>query len=638
MKSSDQRLFETPWVAAHPELESRGYRRNQRRGLGGIQPIPRRKPRSRDDEPLVVDGIPKGRLGNRSFVTAAEARQAAIAEANRLNKTVGLGHSIARSDAHQPGELPHYHVIDPQGKQISGHFFYGRKPYRVEPGLEGNPQRTKADALRDLNAKLQAWEDERQKLRTKLKSGYATRQERGRLRWLDNKLSQASLNAQRIVTEIHAARRSKRQAQRELEALPERSSESQWLFEVSPGRQVVHSSQESTTEALEAAWAFNHPGIISGTGAAAGSEDNEFVFWNYLVGSEKLRRTHLQALTQIALRWRKLLKIRPDLRIKIIGSASQSSGTAEVNQRLAVRRAERVRDFLVRMGISSAQIEVRSVGNRQPLADELSPRNPENMARDRRVELFLYVPTQLVKSLGNSIRARVASFTASFSSKNAELDFNLKTNLFSERLFGIKAAAQVSLSGPPESAIGFLQFLRKDSRIGIYRVKATGRTSQLNYGRCTSPFLPCRDVTDATSIFSIVGPSHSSAPTQGLVEINFADAPGVAFPILVKDPVVGEMTLERSLWAMEFVLILGVRLGNRFMPLRYMVWELRSQRNFISGTPVGNPIVRQISAGLGVPSGLPIESAMSGRTCRLLTRGMDLPIRVGVCRPQVTRT
>ena len=99
-----------------------------------VERIPRRKPRSIDYEPLVVGGIPEGRLGNRTFITASEARRAAIEEANRLNRSVYPGHSVKRSNAHRPGELPHYHVINHQGKQISGHFFYGRRPYRVEPG------------------------------------------------------------------------------------------------------------------------------------------------------------------------------------------------------------------------------------------------------------------------------------------------------------------------------------------------------------------------------------------------------------------------------------------------------------------------------------------------------------------------
>lgn len=199
-----------------------------------IEPIPRRKSRGLDDEPLVKDGIPAGRLGNRTFPTASMARQAAIAEANRLNQAIYPGHSVARSDAHRPGELPHYHVIDPQGKQISGHFFYGRKPYRVEPSRDGNLQQAIAAATRDLNPQLSDWQKERQYLQEKLNSGQATRQERGQLKWLNHKLLSATQqqkrrDAQRLGAEIHAARQSKQKAQREQEG--EMRQQRQWLFE-----------------------------------------------------------------------------------------------------------------------------------------------------------------------------------------------------------------------------------------------------------------------------------------------------------------------------------------------------------------------------------------------------------------------
>jgi hypothetical protein len=117
-----------------------------------IERIPRRKPRSIDYEPLVVGGIPDGRLGNRTFITASEARRAAIEEANRLNRSIYPGHSVKRSNAHRAGELPHYHVINHQGNQISGHFFYGRKPYRIEPGKNRKAQLLEAS---EMNQKSQ---------------------------------------------------------------------------------------------------------------------------------------------------------------------------------------------------------------------------------------------------------------------------------------------------------------------------------------------------------------------------------------------------------------------------------------------------------------------------------------------------
>ncbi|MBD2157862.1 peptidoglycan-binding protein [Leptolyngbya sp. FACHB-16] len=185
------------------------------------------------DEPLVHSGIPAGRLGNRTFFTESDARQAAIAEANRLNQTVSLGHSIAHNNAHKPGELPHYHVVDPQGNQISGHFFYGKKPYRVKRSRDGNLQQSVMAATQDLNPHLLSWQKEYQELKRILQRGQATRQQKGRFKWLSHKL-QSLIPQKRIAhqlgAEIHAARQAKQTAQREYEY--EISLQRQWLFEL----------------------------------------------------------------------------------------------------------------------------------------------------------------------------------------------------------------------------------------------------------------------------------------------------------------------------------------------------------------------------------------------------------------------
>ena len=234
MRTTDQGLFEAPLRRDYREFETNANHYDLMQGSQSIEPILRRKPRSHDDEPLVPGGIPEGRLGNRTSPTASEARQAAIGEANRLNRLIGPGHSVARSNAHRPGELPHYHVINPQGQQISGHFFYGKKPYRVEPGRDGDSPKATAAAMRDLNPNLLGWEEERQRLRAKLKSGQATRQEKGRLKWLDNKLGQRVIqqqkrDAQRLGNEIFTSRRAKWKTRREREI--ELNQQSQWLFE-----------------------------------------------------------------------------------------------------------------------------------------------------------------------------------------------------------------------------------------------------------------------------------------------------------------------------------------------------------------------------------------------------------------------
>ena len=82
-----------------------------------------------DYDPPIDARIPSGRLGNRLFRTQSQARRAAIAMMNHLNRTVGLGHTYVHHRARLPGHQSHYHVVNPHGRRISGHFFYGSSPF-----------------------------------------------------------------------------------------------------------------------------------------------------------------------------------------------------------------------------------------------------------------------------------------------------------------------------------------------------------------------------------------------------------------------------------------------------------------------------------------------------------------------------
>lgn len=391
--------------------------------------------------------------------------------------------------------------------------------------------------------------------------------------------------------------------------------------------------ESATSVAGEAAWAQTHSGMITRLGDNAGADDNEFIFWNYRVGRAELRSSHSTELSRIAARWRKLFKDRSDLRVKIVGHASES-GDAKKNEQLALRRAEFVRQFLVKRGIPASRIEVLSVGSEQPLADGTSP---ENLARNRRVELILFVPTRKVLSLGSTVRPVVHRFETCFPGATIGLEVDAKANLFSERVVGVIATAAIELSGPPGSAIGFLQFITKDSRLGLYKSQSGAKTVKLDQSRCTSPFLPCRDVEKASGSFSYVEFPGSTGPTTKPTQISFRDSPGNAFPIRITVPTIGGLTLSKTTWSTEFVLILGARLGEQFMPIRHIVWRIESERVFGSGAlPTGIPKVSQVKAGPGAPGGLDIESAMASRTCRLLTRSIERsPKDPQVCRPPV---
>jgi hypothetical protein len=86
------------------------------------------------DDQLDVPGIPGA--DNRWFASAGQARKAALNHATQL----GSGHRIAHDGNPGRGQ-PHYHVVDPTGRRVSGHFFYGRKPprrsFRGRPSREG---------------------------------------------------------------------------------------------------------------------------------------------------------------------------------------------------------------------------------------------------------------------------------------------------------------------------------------------------------------------------------------------------------------------------------------------------------------------------------------------------------------------
>jgi outer membrane protein OmpA-like peptidoglycan-associated protein len=57
---------------------------------------------------------------------------------------------------------------------------------------------------------------------------------------------------------------------------------------------------------------------------------------------------------------------RPDPRIWVIGHAD-AVGTAQYNDQLSLQRAQKVREELVRLGISADRIEVSARGKREPL-------------------------------------------------------------------------------------------------------------------------------------------------------------------------------------------------------------------------------------------------------------------------------
>ncbi len=332
------------------------------------------------------------------------------------------------------------------------------------------------------------------------------------------------------------------------------------------------------------------------------------------------------------------LRDNPLLRVKVIGSSS-TTGSAAGATPLSIKRAEAVKRFLKGKGVPEPAIVVTGVGSTQPLADETTP---EGMARNRRVEVFLFRPTTTVATTPG-VSAKVLSETIHLGSRFIRDPpvgtFPSGQQHVSFRYFGMTASAMVEGSGPPGSEIGYLQFLREDKRIGRYTPTAGGQEFALDFSRCSTPYLPCKDVLESTEVFSGT-PTLPLRPgplkTSGPVEV--ADLPGVVLPVSVPKPVPGR--LARLEWSMEFVCVLGVRSSDTFMALRHFVWRLDLvHANASSATPsvtteAAAPVASKVP---GAPAGLDIDQAMGLQTCRFTIRRIDVgqgAERQEVCTPR----
>jgi len=78
----------------------------------------------------------------------------------------------------------------------------------------------------------------------------------------------------------------------------------------------------------------------------------------------------------------RILNENPELRIRIDGH-TDSSGPLAYNMALSQRRADSVRDFLIKNGIDGSRLETKGFGPNNPAVPNTSP---ANMAQNRRVE------------------------------------------------------------------------------------------------------------------------------------------------------------------------------------------------------------------------------------------------------------
>jgi outer membrane protein OmpA-like peptidoglycan-associated protein len=398
----------------------------------------------------------------------------------------------------------------------------------------------------------------------------------------------------------------------------------------------------------EAQWADQHPGKTFGvedfqSGRPGADPSNEFILWNFCVGESTLRREHRVRLGEAAVRWKKILVTgsgpgkppRSDVKIKVVGAAS-ASGSKATNDQIALDRADAVKDFLVANGIPESAVLVATQGAERPLADEPSP---ENMARNRRVEISLFTATRAVDRPPPFVDADVRNLKIEKQPKALpppEFSTNPSTNSFSRVIFAMQASADTTLVGFGGAAVGFLQFLTKSIRMALYRSSVDGSELILDYGRCIA--VPCRDVETALSLFSIDSLSLTLPSTGGVSgKVAIRDRPGTVFPLRYPDAKTGPFTLARYVWSMEFDVVLGIRDVGLFVPLQSAHWGLFAAEDVdVAGRKTSGlaPVAVHGAFAPGGPQSVPsIEEAMAGPTCRLMARSMETVPQESPCRP-----
>ncbi|SEW51368.1 OmpA family protein [Chitinophaga arvensicola] len=385
----------------------------------------------------------------------------------------------------------------------------------------------------------------------------------------------------------------------------------------------------------EAKWASDNPGKIFGVEdtSAGKASSNELIFWNYCVGETDMRDAHRQRLNEVGDRWVELLKKDSSLQVKLQGAAS-TSGNADSNKALAGQRAAVIRDFLIAKKIPANRIVIDSTTSPRSLAPETSP---ENQARNRRVELFLFRPTPVVSKLPPWVDVDVQNLIIKQQGiPTPKPTFNEADNFFARTHFSMAASADITLTSLGGTGVGFTQILTRDTLMAQYSDNA-GRTMLLDYANCN--LLPCKDLENATSGFAIDGLSmFNSGPGTTKGKIGLRDRPGAVFPLHYPDAKKGPFHLTHYFWLMNFAVVLGVREMGAFIPLNHAFWSVTGSENV--------DIKKKQTSGLapisiigdwqpGMAPGLDLEAIYGGPTCRYVRRS-ESNNGQGVCVPNQT--
>jgi outer membrane protein OmpA-like peptidoglycan-associated protein len=410
--------------------------------------------------------------------------------------------------------------------------------------------------------------------------------------------------------------------------------------------------------ASEQQFALTHEGQVESTQVFLGgvpqeaeTDVDEFVLWNFLVNRTELRKGHKEKLDPVATRWASELTADPKLRLRVLGYASVTGGTA-LNEDLARRRAESVRDHLVELGVPEDQIVIDSSGSRLPMDEGTSP---ESLARNRRVEVSKFFATSLKSSLsdlGGGIDVRVEDLDIDTSAGLQDSTDDTQTTFrFGDVPQVIRARVRV-VSGDPDLEVGFLQFATADFRhAGYSDADANGEVADfhvppdtaIDYDHCLSDFGACRDVRFARLPFSEVDapgqPKRVARPSSRATTITFDTRPEAVFPNEIAISKGRRGILTAVLWKMQFKVLLVARKGEAIVVLDQAEWEFRAAARMIVG-PAPKQLSRSVTAvseadgrsGFLATRPLPdVDRAMSMPTCTLRTRMMNQ-----LCKPTIS--
>lgn len=103
-------------------------------------------------------------------------------------------------------------------------------------------------------------------------------------------------------------------------------------------------------------------------------------------GKSQLKADLLPVLDSVA----RALVQHPELRAKAVGH-TDSTGGADLNQRLSMDRAHAVTNYLAQRGVNGGYLMAEGRGPNTPIADNSTP---QGRAMNRRVELYLYAIQQ----------------------------------------------------------------------------------------------------------------------------------------------------------------------------------------------------------------------------------------------------